>query len=260
MNEVKSDISYHGLCKSDQVKQSINGLEKYCLFTENKLKLFIRKEFDPCGSFPRGYFQIRRSGGGGAWTSNQVRRQNLGKVWPSSLNRRKNLGSFVTKRRKSWEKVHNFGVISEIQRAKFRVFVIYIFGGKISGSNKNFRGKIWGQAPRPPDMEVPSWGSLTKKDHVGRKNVPFTHSASINSGGKKQGKKQSCGVFKKLFTSVVQRWSSVNQVLTDFRYLLDCFHSWSLPFSWIEHSSETITANKLFAFISLSWNHYETDT
>ena len=41
----------------------------------------------------------------------------------------------------------NFGVISEIQRAKFGVFVIYIFGGKIWGSNKNFRGKIWGQAP-----------------------------------------------------------------------------------------------------------------
>ena len=41
----------------------------------------------------------------------------------------------------------NFGVISEIQRAKFGVFVIYIFGGKIWGSNKNFRGKIWGEAP-----------------------------------------------------------------------------------------------------------------
>ena len=36
--------------KSDQVKQSVDSLEKYCLFTENKLKLFIRKEFDQCGS------------------------------------------------------------------------------------------------------------------------------------------------------------------------------------------------------------------
>ena len=60
-------------------------------------------------------------------------------------------------RRKIWEvllpqdtkvgKGPNFGVISEIQRAKFGVFVIYIFGGKIWGSKKNFRGKIWGQAP-----------------------------------------------------------------------------------------------------------------
>ena len=29
------------------------------------------------------------------------------------------------------------------------------FGGKIWGSNKNFRGKFWGQAPRPSNMEVP---------------------------------------------------------------------------------------------------------
>ena len=39
--------------KSDQVRQSIDNLEKYCLFTENKLKPFIRKEFDQCGSLLR---------------------------------------------------------------------------------------------------------------------------------------------------------------------------------------------------------------
>lgn len=39
--------------KSDQVKQSINNLEKYRLFTEDKLRLFIRKEFDQCGSLLR---------------------------------------------------------------------------------------------------------------------------------------------------------------------------------------------------------------
>ena len=36
--------------KSDQVKQSIDGFKKYRLFTENRLKLFICKEFDQCGS------------------------------------------------------------------------------------------------------------------------------------------------------------------------------------------------------------------
>ena len=36
--------------KSDQVKQSVGNLEKYRLFTKDKLKLFIRKEFDQCGS------------------------------------------------------------------------------------------------------------------------------------------------------------------------------------------------------------------
>ena len=37
--------------KSDQVKPSDTNLENYLLFTEDKLKLFIRKEFDQCGSF-----------------------------------------------------------------------------------------------------------------------------------------------------------------------------------------------------------------
>ena len=49
-----------------------------------------------------------------------------------------------------------FGVISEIQMVKFGVLVIYTFGGKIRGSNKNLGSKFWGQAPRPPDMKVPS--------------------------------------------------------------------------------------------------------
>ena len=38
---------------SDQVKQSINSLEKYRLFTESKLKQFILKEFDQCSSILR---------------------------------------------------------------------------------------------------------------------------------------------------------------------------------------------------------------
>ena len=39
--------------KSDRVKQSVDNLEKYHLFTEDKLKLFIRKEFYQCGSLLR---------------------------------------------------------------------------------------------------------------------------------------------------------------------------------------------------------------
>ena len=39
--------------KSDEVKQSIDNLEKYRLFTEGKLKPFIHKEFDQCGSLVR---------------------------------------------------------------------------------------------------------------------------------------------------------------------------------------------------------------
>ena len=36
--------------KSDEVKQLLDNLEKYRLFMEGKLKLFIHKQFDKCGS------------------------------------------------------------------------------------------------------------------------------------------------------------------------------------------------------------------
>ena len=113
-----------------------------------------------------GKLNVFQYPGGGVLPNKEVRGGGLGphvkfggKIWgkvrPSSPNKRKNLGSSVTTRCKSWEKSPNFGVISEIQRAKFGVFVTCIFGGKIWGSNKNFRGKFWGQARRPPNMEVP---------------------------------------------------------------------------------------------------------
>ena len=37
--------------KSDQVKQSVDNLEKYRLFTEDKLKLFVRKKIRPVWYF-----------------------------------------------------------------------------------------------------------------------------------------------------------------------------------------------------------------
>ena len=39
--------------KSDKVKQSLDNLEKYRLFTEGNLKPFIHKEFDQCDSILR---------------------------------------------------------------------------------------------------------------------------------------------------------------------------------------------------------------
>ena len=39
--------------KSDKVKQSLDDLEKYRLFTEGNLKPFIHKEFEQCGSLVR---------------------------------------------------------------------------------------------------------------------------------------------------------------------------------------------------------------
>ena len=39
--------------KSDEVKQSVDSLEKYRLFTDVKFKLFIWKEFDQRGTLLR---------------------------------------------------------------------------------------------------------------------------------------------------------------------------------------------------------------
>ena len=39
--------------KSDKVKQSLDDLEKYRLFTEGNLKPFIHKEFEQCDSLLR---------------------------------------------------------------------------------------------------------------------------------------------------------------------------------------------------------------
>ena len=55
----------------------------------------------------------------------------------------------------------NFGVKSQIQRAKFGVLVTYIFRGKIWGPSKNFRGKFWGQAPKLLIWKYPLWASIS---------------------------------------------------------------------------------------------------
>ena len=92
-----------------------------------------------------GYFHIKRLGGGldlassleakfGARFSqvHQIR----GKIWGVLLLQDAKIGK---------------------ERAKFGVSVTYIFGGKIWGSDMNFRGKIWGQAlPTPLYGSTPS--------------------------------------------------------------------------------------------------------
>ena len=98
-------------------------------------------------------------GGGGVGPHIKFGGKIWGKVRPSSPNEEK-LRKFLYHKAQKLGKNPNFGVKSQIQRAKFGVFVTYIFGGKIWGPNKNFRGKFWGQAPppRPSNMEVPPLG------------------------------------------------------------------------------------------------------
>ena len=46
-------------------------------------------------------------------------------------------------------------------------------------------------------------------------------------------------VYSGSFLPVWYLWSGLHQIVTDFLYIFDWFHSWFLHFSWIEHSLET---------------------
>ena len=64
-------------------------------------------------------------------------------------------GKFCYYKTQKLRKNHNFGGIwgiSEIQRAKFGVFVTYIFGGKVQGLLHDFQWQILG--PNPPDLLI----------------------------------------------------------------------------------------------------------
>ena len=99
-------------------------------FTDNK-----------CPFAPGGYFHIKMDRGG---LGHHIKfgGKIWGKVRPSSPNKREKLGKFCHHKTQKLGKSLNSGVIYEIKRAKFGVFVTYIFGGKIWGSSKNFRGKF----------------------------------------------------------------------------------------------------------------------
>ena len=100
-------------------------------------------------------------GGGGAWTSHQVWRQNLGQSPAKFTKQEEKHGKFC---HHNPEKLGKSSIILG-SYLKFRGQNTYIFGGKIWGSNKNFRGKFWGQALRPPNMEVPPW-ECTGPNHI----------------------------------------------------------------------------------------------
>ena len=94
---------------------------------------------------PGGYFHIGRSGGLDLTSSLETKfGARLSQV-------QEKLGKFCCHKTQKLGKNPNFGVITEIQRAKSRILVTYIFEDKIWGSDMNFRGKFWGQ---PPDLLI----------------------------------------------------------------------------------------------------------
>ena len=92
---------------------------------------------DP-GDNPGGTSILRDRGGGGGRLGPDIK--SGGMQGRAKFTER--VGKFGLHKTQKLGKIPNFGVISELQSAKFRVFVTYIFGGKIWDSNKNFRGKF----------------------------------------------------------------------------------------------------------------------
>ena len=88
------------------------------------------------------------------------------KVQRSSPDKRKNLGSSVTTRRKIWKRITilgAFGVISEIQMAKFGIFVTYILEAKLGAPTGISEAKF---GAKPPDLLILStpWERNEKGD------------------------------------------------------------------------------------------------
>ena len=107
---------------------------------------------------PRGYFQIRRSGG--AWTSHQVWRENLGQG-PGQVHQiRGKRGKFCPTGCKSWEKVPLLGSYLKFRGQNLGylslIFLKAKFGAPTRISEANFGAKpppphllIWKYSPRP---------------------------------------------------------------------------------------------------------------
>ena len=106
----------------------------------------------------RGYFQIRRLGGG---LGPHIKFG--GKIWskvrPSSTNKRKNLGSSVTTRRKSWKKVPFLGSYLKFRGQNLGYLSLIFLEAKL-GLQQQFQRRQ-APPPRPPDMEVPSGSKTT---------------------------------------------------------------------------------------------------
>ena len=99
------------------------------------------------------------SGGRGGGLDLTSRGKMWDKVQPSSPIKRKNLGSSVITRRKNWGKIPILGQIWNSEGKIWGICHLY-FWRKNLGLQQEFQRQILGPSPpRPPNMEVPPWGS-----------------------------------------------------------------------------------------------------
>ena len=104
----------------------------------------------------RGVLPTKLVGGGGLGPHIKFGGKIWSKVRPNSPNKRKNLGSYVTTRRKSWEKVPILGSYLKFRGQNLGICHLCFWRQKF-GLQQEFQRQNLGQAPRPPNMEVPPW-------------------------------------------------------------------------------------------------------
>ena len=137
--------------RSFNLAQKVLTWSSRCNFTFHVLFIFRLVRVFSQNLLPGGgYFQIRRSGGLGP----HIRFG--GKIWgTTSQNKRKNLGSSVTKRRKSWEKVPILGSYLKFREQNLGYLSCIFLEAKFGAPTRISEATVWGQTPRPDDMEVP---------------------------------------------------------------------------------------------------------
>ena len=115
----------------------------------------------------------RSPGGGGVLSNKEVGGLGPhikfgGKIWgkvrPSSQNKRK-FGKFCHQKTQKLGKSPNFGVISEIQRAKFGDLSFIFLEEKFGAPTRISEAKFGAKPPRSPNMEVPPPGLGPAKFH-----------------------------------------------------------------------------------------------
>ena len=103
---------------------------------------------------PGGYFQVRRPGSLDLTSSLEAKfGARSGQVHQIRLRRK--FGKFCYHKTQKLGKSPNFGVIFEIQRAKFGLFVIYISDAKFGAPTRISEANFGAKPPRPPNMKVP---------------------------------------------------------------------------------------------------------
>ena len=121
-------------------------------------------EVDP--QAPGGTFKIRRLGGLDLTSSLEAKfGARSGQVHKIGGK----IGTFCHQKTQKLGKSPNLGSYLKFRGQNMGYLSFIFLEANFGAPTRIFRGKIWGQAPRPPNMEVPSWAPGI---HGSFKNIP----------------------------------------------------------------------------------------